>query len=115
MPLAFLATWAHCWLMFTAAVNQHPQVLFPPSSFPATLPKPAELRGVIVTQAYDTELHLVEVHTIGLGPSIQTVQIPLQGCPALQQINAPTQVGGVCKLTEGIRDPVITRDHGQRY
>lgn len=46
----------------------------------------------------------VEPHPLGLFPSIQLVQVPLQGLPTLQQINTSTQLGVVCKLTEGVLD-----------
>ena len=39
MPLAFLATWAHCWLML-AGCQPTPPGPFPPASSPATLPQP---------------------------------------------------------------------------
>ena len=47
------------------------------------------LRGVVVTQVQDPAHGLVEPHTVGLGPSIQSVQFPLQGLPTLKQINTP--------------------------
>ncbi|KAK4823850.1 hypothetical protein QYF61_007498 [Mycteria americana] len=81
-----------------AAVDQHPQPL---------CPKPAALHGVVVTQVQDLALNLVEPHTIGLGPSIQPVQIPLQSLPPLKQINTPAQLGVICKLTEGALDPLV--------
>ncbi|KAK4827067.1 hypothetical protein QYF61_013708 [Mycteria americana] len=59
-----------------AAVNQHPQVLFRWAAFQPLFPKPVALHGVVVTQVQDLALGLVEPHTIGLGPSIQPVQVP---------------------------------------
>jgi len=32
---------------------------------------------------------------------MQTVQIPLQNLPTLEQTNTPTHLGVICKLTEG--------------
>ncbi|KAK4832707.1 hypothetical protein QYF61_025168, partial [Mycteria americana] len=90
-----------------AAVNQHPQVLFHQAAFQPLFPKPVALHGVVVTQVQDPALGLVEPHTIGLGPSIQPVQVPLQSLPTLKQINTPTQLGVICKLTEGALDPLI--------
>jgi len=55
----------------------------------------------------DPALDLVEPHTVGLSPSIQSVQIPLQSLPTLEQISAPTQLGVICKLTEGALNPLI--------
>ncbi|KAK4824032.1 hypothetical protein QYF61_009623 [Mycteria americana] len=44
---------------------------------------------------------------VGLSPSIQPVQVPLQSLPTLKQINTPTQLGVVCKLTEGPLSPLV--------
>ncbi|KAK4816954.1 hypothetical protein QYF61_025874 [Mycteria americana] len=56
---------------------------------------------VVVTQVQDPALSLVEPHTIGLGPSIQP------SLPTLKQINTPTQLGVICKLTEGALNPLV--------
>ncbi|KAK4832234.1 hypothetical protein QYF61_021148 [Mycteria americana] len=90
-----------------AAVNQHSQVLFRWAVFQPLFPKPVALHGVVVTQVQDPALGLVKPHTIGLGPSIQPVQIPLQSLPTLKQINTPAQFGVVCKLTEGALNPLV--------
>ncbi|KAK4816679.1 hypothetical protein QYF61_019915 [Mycteria americana] len=86
------------------AVNQHPQVLFCLAAFQPLFPKPVALHGVVVTQVQDLALGLVEPHTIGLGPSIQAVQVPLQSLPTLKQINTPAQLSVICKLSEGALD-----------
>jgi len=65
------------------------------------------LHGVVVTEVQDPALGLVEPHTVGLGPLIQLVQIPLQSLPTLRTINTPTQPGVLRKLTEGALDPLI--------
>ena len=65
------------------------------------------LHGVVVTKVQDPALGLVETYTAGLGPSIQSVQTPLQSLPTLEQINNPTQLGVVCKLIEGVLAPII--------
>ncbi|KAK4829089.1 hypothetical protein QYF61_002040 [Mycteria americana] len=89
------------------AVNQHAQVLFCQAAFQPLFPKPVVLHGVVVAQVQDPALGLVEPHTIGLGPSIQPVQVPLQSLPTLKEINTPTQFGVICKLTEGALNPLI--------
>ncbi|KAK4806930.1 hypothetical protein QYF61_012651 [Mycteria americana] len=97
-----------------AAVNQHPQVLFCLAAFQPLFPKPVALHGVAVAQVQDLTLSLVEPHTIGLGPSIQ----PVQSLPPLKQINTPTQLGVICKLTEGALDPfvqIIDKDIKQNW
>ncbi|KAK4824042.1 hypothetical protein QYF61_009633 [Mycteria americana] len=89
------------------AVNQHPQVLFCLAAFQPLFPKPVALHGVAVTQVQDLALGLVKPHTIDLVPWIQPVQVPLQSLPTLKQINTPTQLGIICKLTEGAPHPFI--------
>ncbi|KAK4817221.1 hypothetical protein QYF61_003745 [Mycteria americana] len=90
-----------------AAVNQYSQALFRRAAFQPLFPKPVALHGVIVTQVQDLALGLVEPHTVGLGPSIQPVQVPLQSLPTLKQINTPAQLGIICKLTEGALHPFV--------
>ncbi|KAK4814103.1 hypothetical protein QYF61_008198 [Mycteria americana] len=90
-----------------AAVNKHPQVLLCWAAFQPLFPKPVALHGVAVAQVQDLALGLVKPHTIHPSPSIQPVQVPLQSLPTLQQINTPTQLGVVCKLTESTLDPFI--------
>ncbi|KAK4815525.1 hypothetical protein QYF61_003217 [Mycteria americana] len=84
-------------------VDQHPQLLFCLAAFQPLFPKPVALHGVAVAQVQDLALSLVEPHTIGLGPSIQ----PVQSLPTLKQINTPTQTGVICKLAEGVLDPLV--------
>ncbi|KAK4827577.1 hypothetical protein QYF61_019479 [Mycteria americana] len=89
------------------AVNQHPQVLLCQAAFQPLFPKPVALHGVAVAQVQDLALGLLKPHTIGLSPSIQPVQVPLQTLPPLKHINTPTQLGVICKLTEGALDSLI--------
>ncbi|KAK4818992.1 hypothetical protein QYF61_022823 [Mycteria americana] len=101
-----------------AAVNQHPQVLLCQAAFQPLFPKPVALHGVAVAQVQDPALGLVKPHTIGLGPWIQPVHIPLQNLPTLQQINTPTQLGVICKHIEGALDPfiqIIDKDTKQNW
>ncbi|KAK4817921.1 hypothetical protein QYF61_002762 [Mycteria americana] len=86
-----------------AAVSQHPQVLFRQAAFQPLFPKPVALHGGVVAQVQDPTLGRVKPQTIDLGPSIQ----PVQSLPTLKQINTPTQLGVICKLTEGALDPLI--------
>ena len=75
-------------------------------SFPASLPQACiALCGVVVTEVQEPKLVLIETHTVGLGPLIQSVQIPLQSLPSLKQIDTPTQLGVICSLTEGALNP----------
>jgi len=59
MPLAFLATWAHCWLLFSQTSTSIPRCI----SFTVFQPpclKPVVLPGVVVAQVQDLALGLVE-------------------------------------------------------
>ncbi|KAK4824165.1 hypothetical protein QYF61_011292, partial [Mycteria americana] len=89
------------------AIDQYLQVLFHQAAFQPLFPKPVALHGVVVTQVQDQALSLVERHTIGLGALIQPVQIPLQSLPTPKQINTPTQLGVICKLSEGALNPLV--------
>jgi len=60
-----------------------------------------------VTQVQDPALSLIEPHTVGLSLSIQPVQIALWSLPTHKQINTPSQLGVICKLTEGALNPLI--------
>ncbi|PKU41303.1 hypothetical protein llap_8392 [Limosa lapponica baueri] len=55
-------------------------------------------------QGQDLALGLVEPHPVGLSPSIQPVQIPLQSLSTLHQVDTPTQLGVIC---EGALDPLV--------
>lgn len=44
---------------------------------------------------------------MGLGPSIQPIQIPLQSLPTLLQFNTPAHLSVVHELTEDALDPLI--------
>ncbi|RMC19436.1 hypothetical protein DUI87_04047 [Hirundo rustica rustica] len=54
----------------------------------------------------DLALAMVGPHATGFDPLIQPVQISLKNLPTLQQINTPTQLDVICKLTEGALDPL---------
>ncbi|KAK4819495.1 hypothetical protein QYF61_004791 [Mycteria americana] len=100
------------------SIDQHPQVLFCLAAFQPLLPKPVALHGVAVAEVQDLALGLVERHTIDLSPSIQPVQVPLKSLPTLKQINTPTQLGVICKLTEGALDlfiQIIDKDIKQNW
>ncbi|KAK4810645.1 hypothetical protein QYF61_007382 [Mycteria americana] len=105
--MGFLGSLGTLLAHIQAAVNQHAQVLLCLAAFQPLFPKPVALHGVVVAQVQDLALSLVEPHTIGLGPLIQPVQVTLQSLPTLKQINTPTQLGVVCKLTEGALNPFI--------
>ncbi|KAK4826721.1 hypothetical protein QYF61_010974 [Mycteria americana] len=77
------------------------------------LPQPLLIRLLLQTlhqlrcPSLDTLQHLNVSLVVG-GPKLNTVfEVPLQSLPPLKQINTPTQLGVICKLTEGALDPFI--------
>ncbi|RMC17223.1 hypothetical protein DUI87_05801 [Hirundo rustica rustica] len=98
MPLALLATRAHCWLMLSCC-HQHPQVPFLLGTVQPHRPQPITLRGLIVAKMQDSEPGRIKLHPIGLHPSIQPLQISLQSHPAFQQVNRCSQLSVMYKFT----------------
>ena len=80
---AFLATWTHCWLMFSQLL---PLDFFYWANFQPLSPKPVSLHGIVLTQEKNPTFCLVEHHEVGLCPVIQLIQIPPQILPTLKQI-----------------------------
>ena len=60
MPLAFLATWAHCWLMFSQSLTNN----FFHTVFKPLYPNPVVLPGVIMAEVQNLALDLIELHSI---------------------------------------------------
>ena len=86
---------------------QYIQVHFLYTVFQPLCPKPVALPGVVVAKEQDPAFGLVEPHPIGFSPAIQPFQIPLSGLATLRQINASSQLGVICKLTEGALNALI--------
>ncbi|RMC19037.1 hypothetical protein DUI87_03641 [Hirundo rustica rustica] len=98
MPLALLATWALCWLMFSCC-HQCPQVPFLLGTAQPHHPQPITLQGIIVAKVQESALGLIKLHLVRLCPSIQLAQISLQSHPIFQQIDRRSQLSVVCKFT----------------
>jgi len=88
--LAFLANWAHCWLVFSQLLIMTPRSFTARQLSSHFSPKPVQLHGVVMTQVQDLALTLVQYHLTGLSPSTQPIQVPLQSLPTLRQIHGPT-------------------------
>ncbi|RMC13968.1 hypothetical protein DUI87_09052 [Hirundo rustica rustica] len=97
MPLALLATWAHCWIMFSCW-HQHPWVPFLLGTVQPCCPQPVMLQGVIVAKVRDLALGLTKLPLVRLCPSIQLVQISLQSSLTFQQIDTRSQLSVICKF-----------------
>jgi len=89
------------------AVDQHPKVLFCWAAFRSLFPKPVVLHGVVMIHVQDPALGLVEFYTADLGPLIQPVLVPLQSLSTFKQIDTPAQFGIICKLAEGVLNPLV--------
>ncbi|TRZ26518.1 hypothetical protein HGM15179_000675 [Zosterops borbonicus] len=106
MLLTFLATWAHCWLMFSCC-HQSPQVPFCLGTVQPHQPQPIMLQGVIVAKMQDSALGPIKPHLIGLCPSIQPFQVSLQSPPTVQQTDTCSQLSVIHKFTSEGLNPII--------
>ena len=59
------------------AVQQYTKVPFHQSAFQPLFPKPVGLPEVVVTKMQDPTFGPIETHAVNLGPSIQSIQVPL--------------------------------------
>ncbi|KAJ7413559.1 hypothetical protein WISP_89808 [Willisornis vidua] len=78
-------------------------------------PQPVVLQGVVAAKVQDPALGLVKHHPIGISPSLQPMQVPLQSPPAFQQVDTPSQLGVICKFINGGLDSltqIINKDIG---
>ncbi|RMC06331.1 hypothetical protein DUI87_15762 [Hirundo rustica rustica] len=98
MPLALLATWAHCWIMFVQLLSPAPPGPFPPGHCPATLSPGYNAAGGFVAKVQDSALGLIKLHLVRLCPSIQQFQVSLQDRPTFQQISTCSQLSVICKF-----------------
>ncbi|RMC04013.1 hypothetical protein DUI87_19350 [Hirundo rustica rustica] len=76
-------------------------------SYEGCAAQPCSTAGVVVAKVQDLALGLVKPPTVGFGPWIQPVQVPLQSPPTLQQIHTHTQLGVICKFADGGLSPLI--------
>lgn len=87
-------------------VHQHSAVPFHQAAFQPLLPNPVGLPGT-VTEMQDPTLGPIETHTVCPGLLIQSIQVPLKCVSPLRQISTPSQLGVICKFTEGALNPLI--------
>jgi len=103
--LASCVPW-HVRITFTC----HPPALLgpsPQSCSPAVPPQSVLVHGVVPPQVQDPALALVEIHQIPLCPTLQPVQVTLNGSTACRCIHHSSQFGVISKLAEGILYPFI--------
>ncbi|KAF4794649.1 hypothetical protein TURU_099501 [Turdus rufiventris] len=98
MPLAFLATRAQCWLMFSR-LYQHPQVPFCLGTVQPHHSQSVMLQGVIVAKMQYSVLGFIKFHLLGLCPSILPFHVSLQSPPTFQQINTHSQLSVIWKFS----------------
>jgi len=77
IPLAFLATRAHYWLMVNLSFTRTPRSLSTELLSSRSAPKPVLVPGVVLPQVQDPALALVELHQVPLCPTLQPVQVSL--------------------------------------
>ncbi|KAK4814468.1 hypothetical protein QYF61_018986 [Mycteria americana] len=85
-------------------VHQYPQVLFHRAALDHIIPQPVWKLRIAPTQVQDPALGLVEPHEVHTGPLLQLVQVPLDDIPSFWRVSCTTQLGVICRLTEGALD-----------
>jgi len=107
MPSAFLATWAHCWLMFSWELTTTLPDPFAPCSFPATLPLACSIAWGCCNQSAGTYTQScwTSSHWPQPGDPVgDSVQEPPSAAPA-----QCTLTGKVCeRLQQKRRNKVLT-------
>ncbi|XP_054038838.1 uncharacterized protein LOC128901081 isoform X4 [Rissa tridactyla] len=63
--------------------------------------------GLLRPKCRTWHLALLNLMPLAFSPSIQPVQIPLQRLSTLKQVDTPTQLGVICKLSEGAFHPLV--------
>jgi len=58
-------------------VRQYTKIPLHQAAFQPLLPKPCRVAWIVVTKMQDLTLGPIETHTVNLGPSIQSIQVPL--------------------------------------
>jgi len=94
-----LATCAHCWLLFSWVLANTPVS----NHFFHTVFQPQACR-LAVAKVQDLALVLAELHPIGLSPVISPSR---SLCRAFLLSGKSSQVGVICKLTEGALNPLV--------
>jgi len=99
MPLAFLATRAHCWLMVNLSSTRTPRSLSAELLSSRSAPA-CTGAGVFPPQVQDPALALVQLHQVPLRPTLKPVHVSLNGSTAFHCIHHSSQL--CSKLAEGI-------------
>ncbi|KAJ7418309.1 integral membrane protein dgcr2 idd [Willisornis vidua] len=87
---------------FFRSMQTQTQDLFCLVSLQPLCPQPVALRGVVVAKV-DLAFGLAKSHSIGINPSLQSVQVPA----AFQKINTPPQLSVISKFANGGLNPLI--------
>lgn len=85
-------------------VGQYPQVHVGRAAFNPSIPQSVLVLEVAPSQVQCLELGFAEPHEVSMGPLLELVQIPVDGIPPLRCGNCTTQLGGICRLGEGVLD-----------
>ena len=113
--MPFSATWGHCWLTFSQVLTNTPRSISSAQSSSYSA-QACSVAGVVVAEVQDPAFGPAELHPTGLSPASQPVQIPLEGLPSPRQTHASSQLGVICKFSEGALHAfirVISKDTGQ--
>ena len=107
IPLAFLASKAHRLLMVNLSSTRTPRSLSTELLSSRSTPNLYWCHGVVPPQVQDPAFALVELHQVPLCPTLQPVQVSLNGSTAFWTISQSPQFCIISKLAEGTLCPFI--------
>ncbi|KAK4818263.1 hypothetical protein QYF61_009968 [Mycteria americana] len=99
IPLAFLATRAHCWLTVNLLSTRTPRSFSVKLLFSWVAPS--------IYGCMDFTILLVELHEVPFGPFLQPVEVPPDGSMTLWLISHSFQFCVVSKIAKGTLCPII--------
>ena len=107
IPLAFLASRAHCCLMVNLSSISTPRSFSAKLLCRRSAPSLYWCTGLFLPRCRSLALALVELHQVPLHPTLQPVQVSLNGSTALQCISHLSQFCVISELAEGTLCPFI--------
>ncbi|KAJ7410419.1 hypothetical protein WISP_108598 [Willisornis vidua] len=94
---------AHCWLMSSLSSTSTFKT-FSTRLLSLFIPQCVLTMGVGLTQVQHLVLVLVKPHEVPMAHLPDLVQVALDGIPSFKCVNCTTQLGVICRFTEGALD-----------
>ena len=88
-------------------IHQYPQDLLGRDALNPFIPQACTDTRLALTEVQDLAFGLVEPHEVHACPLLELVQVPLDGISSLQCVDHSTQLGVICKFSEGALNPTV--------